>query len=325
MNRAYKDVFEEYNLPLETYFIDANYKEYESHNNLEIIWVLKGNATLTVEDKTYHMHDQTVFLVYHNQKHLLQAEKNAIIIAFRLKNDYLHRRGLFFEKIPYKGEVLTFSYLADKYRQVPLLLIQFLKLILSTENPEMIYYKIIAYYNYYIEEVYNMLLKERYLDIKKQDYNDYFKRLKIIIDYIFKNYQKKITLNDLRRVIKLSPSRLSHFIKESFGVSFQDFLQNVRYEHALFLLKTSKFSIHEIAKISGFSDQKYLNNLMKKHLKMTCLRYRSMQIENMMQISRTKKINTAFVRQIENCLRELKSSHHFRDLFEIEPVYRCIY
>jgi len=325
MNSAYKDVFEEYNLPLETYFIDANYKEYESHNNLEIIWVLKGNATLTLEDNTYNMHDQTVFLVYHNQKHILQAEKNAIIIAFRLKNDYLHRRGLFFEKIPYKGEVLTFSYLVDKYRQVLLLLIQFLKLLLSTENPEMIYYKIIAYYNYYIEEVYNMLLKERYLDIKKQDYNNYFARSKIIVDYIYQNYQKPITLKDLQQSINLSQSRLSHFIKDSFGIPFQEFVQNVRFEHALVLLKSTNFSVQEITKMSGFSDQKYINNLMKKKYNMTSLKYRIKQKERLRKIKKTNGLKSEFLNQIKHCLKVLEKDSRFVKLFEIEPIFKCLH
>jgi YesN/AraC family two-component response regulator len=325
MNTVYKDIFQDYNLPLETYFIDSSYKEYESHNNLEIIWVLKGNAKLTVEDEEHTMPSQSVFLVYHNQKHMLDAEKNAIIIAFRLKNEYLHRRGFFFEKLPYQGQVLTFEYLADKYRQVPLLIVQFLKLLTSNENKEMIYYKIIAYYNYYIEEIYNMFLKERYLDIKTQDYDDYLKRSQQIVDYIYNNYQNPLTLKDLQKNIHLSLSRLSHFIKESFGLSFQEFVQTVRFEHAIILLRTSRLSIYEIAKLSGFSDQKYLNKMMKKYINMTALHFRNKHKNITNKIRSLKHINKEFLKQLKECLRKLEKDPRFKTLFEIEPLYKCIY
>jgi len=325
MKQTCNDVFSEYNLPLETYFFDCQNHQTTTHSDLEIIWVLKGKATLTINSQPQTMHAQTVFLVYFNQPHTLIAEKDTIIIAYRLKNDYLHRRGLFFEKIPYKGEVLTFDYLVHKYRQVPLLLVQFMKLLLSNEDTDMIYYKIIAYYNFYITEIYKLFLKDIYLDIKTLNYDAHLLRSQMIVDYIYKHYQEPITLKDLQKKITLSESRLSHLIKETFEVSFQTLVKNIRFERALTLLKTTKFTIEEIVKLSGFSDQKYLNQMMKKQLHTTALKYRKNHQHKMHYCHSINKGNQPFLNEIRACLIALEKNPRFKKLFEMEPIQECIY
>lgn len=324
MKENCNDVFAEYNLPLETFFVSCQNHELTTHNDLEIIWVLKGKAFLEVENQKHEMTDQTVFLVYQNKRHALKVELGSVIIAYRLKNDYLHRRGLFFEKIPYQGKVFTFDFLADKYRQVPLLLVQFMKILLSNEKKEIIYYKILAYYNFYIAEIYQMLLKERYLDIKTIDYDEFLLRSQIIVDFVYSNFFHQITLTDLKKEIGLSNSRISHFIKEFLGISFQEFLQIVRLEHAIKLLKNTKLPINEISKQSGFSDHKYLNQLLKKHYNTTALKYRKGLQKPNIQINSFKKSNEDYIQEIKNCLVKLEDNPRFKKLFTIEPLENVI-
>ncbi len=325
MKENCKDVFAEYNLPLETYFIGCQNHDVSSHNDMEIIWVLKGRVNLNVEGQTYEMTDQTVFLVYQNKQHSIKTDPGSIIIAYRLKNDYLHRRGLFFEKIPYEGKVFTFHFLADKYRQVPLLLVQFMKILLSNEKKEIIYYKILAYYNFYITEIYQMLLKERYLDIKTIDYDEFLSRSQKIVDFVYTNFYRHISIHDLQQVIDLSYSRLCHFIKEFLGISFQEFLQNVRLEHAIKLLKNTNLSINEVIRQSGFSDQKYLNKLLKKQYQTTAYKYRKELQKPSIVIHRFKENNQEYIQEIKNCLINLEENPKFKNLFEIESLDKIIY
>ncbi len=320
MKENCKDVFAEYNLPLETYFIGCQNHDLSSHKDMEIIWVLKGRVILEVEGETHEMTDQTVFLVYQNKQHSIKTDPGSIIIAYRLKNDYLHRRGLFFEKIPYQGKVFTFNFLADKYRQVPLLLVQFMKILLSNEKKEIIYYKILAYYNFYIAEIYQMLLKERYLDVKTIDYDEFLSRSQKIVDFVYTNFYRQITIADLQNIVDLSYSRLSHFIKEFLGISFNEFLQNVRLEHAIKLLKSTNLSIAEITKQAGFSDQKYLNKLLKKQYLSTAYVYRKELRKPSIVINRFKENNQNYIQEIKNCLISLEEDPKFKNLFEIESL-----
>ena len=314
-----QDIFQSYHLPFETYFSDCLVHETATHPDLEILWVLKGYVKLVVEGITYEMHDQSVFLIFMNKPHSIEAEMGTKMVSYRLKNDYLHQRGLFFEKIPYKGQVHSFSYLADKYRQVPLLLVQMLKILLSNERKDIIYYKIMAYYNFYVYEIYSILLKERYLDVKTIDYDPYLERSHLIVNYIYQHHEKNIKLSDLSKLTKLSIDRLSHVIKDALGISFQKFVQQVRFEHALHLLQESDLDVLSISKKAGFSDHKYFVKMMKERFNKTILAYRK-NYHEMRDENQGFHLHNHFITEIKKCLHHLEEDTRFTKLFVMEPI-----
>lgn len=314
-----QDIFASYHLPFTTTFSDCLTHETTTHPDLEILWVLKGHVKLIVEDKVFDMYDQSVFLIFMHKPHAIEADPETKVISYRLNNEYLHRRGLFFEKIPYQGKVHSFEYLADKYRQVPLLLVQMLKILLSDERKDITYYKILAYYNFYAYEIYSILLKERYLDVKTKDYDPYLERSQQIVDYIYTNYNQNIHLKDLCEVTKLSLDRLSHVIKDTLGVSFQSFVQNVRFEHALHLIQDTDLDIITIAKQAGFSDHKYLSRLMKNRYNKSVVAYRKSYHEPVNDEFRIIEHNK-FIIEIKKCLRQLEEDTRFSKLFMMEPI-----
>ena len=113
------------------------------------------------------------------------------------KKEHLTKNNLFFERIPFMQRVYTFQELVNKYHEVPLLIAQLLKLLISDNPSPLIRYKIIGYYNMFIYELYNMLLKEKYLDIKKINYDEYLIRIHSIIEYTHNHYSEKISLEKL--------------------------------------------------------------------------------------------------------------------------------
>ncbi|MDA3932066.1 MAG: AraC family transcriptional regulator [Tenericutes bacterium] len=319
MHKNCQDIFSNYKLPFETYFYECVNHEISTHHEIEIIWVLRGKAYIELGEKTYEVLENNVFMVYMNQEHSIRSELDTIIIGFRINNEYLHRKGLFFEKIPYRPRVSSFEYLANQYHQVPLLLIQILKLLISEEKTDLIQHKIYGYFNFYVHELYNMLLKERYLDIKTLDYDDYLNRVHKIVEYIYQHFQENIKLEDLAKMTKLSIYRIAHFVKEALGVSFHQFLQNARFEHALNLIKHSEKSIVEIAKESGFSAHKYLNQMMKIKYQMTALKYRKLIHEKSDNRHFTIK-NYAFINEIQACLKRLEENNRYEKIFNIESL-----
>jgi len=202
MEKNCQDVFSAYKMPFETYFYKCVNHDKSTHQDMEIIWVLKGNAYINLNGEEHVVSANHVFLVYMNQEHQIQSDSDSVIIAFRIDNDYLHKKSLYFEKIPYRPRVCSFEYLADKYRQVPMLLVQIVKLLLSEENTDLIRHKIYGYFNFYVHELYNMLLKERYLDIKTIDYDEYLFRVHKIVEYVYHHFQEKIKLEDIAKVTK---------------------------------------------------------------------------------------------------------------------------
>ena len=308
------DIFSGLNLPFETYLAEYIHHQKAIHEEIEILWLLKGRATLVIEDEIFNLEPQTVFLVYMYREHAIESEPGSIIVSYRLKKEYLHRNNLFFEKINFKNRVYTFHELALKYKQVPLLVVQLIKLLVTEESSEFIRYKILGYYTMYIRGLYRVLLKEKYMDVKNVNYDHYLNRIHLIVEYTYQHFKEKITLDQLSKLTKISVYRLSHFIKDAFGISYNDFLKNIRFEHALRLLKRTKQSISEIVSQCGFSDQKYLNCMMKERFNMTTFQYRKRAIEHQPCTTITEA-SLAFMNELKACLKQLEQDTRLKHLF----------
>ncbi|HBA50752.1 MAG TPA: hypothetical protein DCZ91_23735 [Lachnospiraceae bacterium] len=72
---------------------------------------------------------------------------------------------------------------------------------------------------------------------------------------------------------------LSHFIKKMLGISFQEYLNNVRFEHALQLVRHSDFNILDVCLETGFSSSRYLNQMFEKKLGCTVKEYRKRDVK----------------------------------------------
>lgn len=92
-----------------------------------------------------------------------------------------------------------------------------------------------------------------YIDRKKA-----VARTERLASYIDENYRYGISLSALAEKEKLTPTYLSHFFVDRFGVTFREYVNNIRFENALRLMSTPKLSLIEIAMQSGFSDVKYM-------------------------------------------------------------------
>ena len=82
-----------------------------------------------------------------------------------------------------------------------------------------------------------------------------------LVSYIDANYQFPIRLAEVAETEGVTPTHLSHFFTENFGMSFQQYLNNIRFEHGLRLIDNHTMSIADIAVSSGFSDTKYMTRI----------------------------------------------------------------
>lgn len=274
MNQTCNDIFREQELPFRTFFLRHVHHENQVHDEIELIWVLKGKMEVICENNFYELTDQTLFMLNIGQVHTVHAD-DAVIITYRFKKEHLIENQVLFDQYQFENRVYTFEELVIKYKEVPLLIAQLLQILLKPQD-NFIRYKVVGYYNMFVYELYTMLQKEKRLDVKSKNYDEYLKRVKDISEYVKKNFRDKIKLDVLAKKVELSTYRLSHFVKEYFGISLQEYTRKVRLDHALKLLKESKRSVVDISADSGFSDVKYLNQAMKNRLGLTALKYRKL-------------------------------------------------
>ncbi len=109
--------------------------------------------------------------------------------------------------------------------------------------------------------VFNSFLKSKTGNKKKIP--AWAKELKEIIqDHIDTN----LSLKDLSKGLEVNPSYLSREFSKYFeDLSFGEYIRKLRIEKAMELMQASRYSLTEIAYLTGFSDQSHFTRIFKKH------------------------------------------------------------
>ena len=84
------------------------------------------------------------------------------------------------------------------------------------------------------------------------------------VDYIKRNYMKKITLEEVAAHVYLSPSYFSKIFKDEMKCNFNTYLNQVRIEVSKKLLSDDSIALVDIANLVGYEDQSYFTKVFKK-------------------------------------------------------------
>lgn len=100
-------------------------------------------------------------------------------------------------------------------------------------------------------------------------------KLKIILSYIEKNYQSKISIEEISSRCFYSKSYFMRFFKETMGMSFVEYLNNYRLDIAAKKLKETGDNILNIAIDCGFENLSYFNRRFKAKFGISPGKYRT--------------------------------------------------
>lgn len=122
----------------------------------------------------------------------------------------------------------------------------------------------------------------RYEIIKMPEYYrnaDEFKRLLPVIEFINKNYNGKISLEDMSGLLNVDKSHFCRLFKSTVGVSMVDYLNYVRISNAEKLLLSDKIMpVAEVAERTGFQSEAYFCKLFKRYKSCSPTQYRKFKI-----------------------------------------------
>ncbi len=102
-----------------------------------------------------------------------------------------------------------------------------------------------------------------------------FMILKPVLDFIDRHYAEKIYTKDLCRQVAMSPSHFTRYFKKVTGKTPTEYINEIRINASVQLLKDSGNSITKIAEITGFCNINYFDRVFKKKLGYTPREYRS--------------------------------------------------
>jgi AraC-like DNA-binding protein len=95
-----------------------------------------------------------------------------------------------------------------------------------------------------------------------------------IINYVFNNYTKLHSLNDLALRAEMPVQRFCRNFKKKTGMTLTEYLHSVRINTAKKLLQQSRMYVDDICYEVGFNSVSFFNRKFKKHTGMTPVEYR---------------------------------------------------
>lgn len=94
------------------------------------------------------------------------------------------------------------------------------------------------------------------------------------LKYIKEHYREKLTLEMVASRVFINPKYFSHVFKKEMGISFTEYVINLKIQYACKLLETTNYKAYRISLECGFSDPSYFNRVFFTQMNMTPQSYR---------------------------------------------------
>lgn len=217
------------------------------HQNPEIFYILRGELEVTIDDQKFRLREGDIMMINSSKRHRVNGNERFLGARFEidlhLLSEYMGSMQLLF----------WCNTVADKneaYGKLRELLDKILSRYFEKDEQGALYLNALYYETVYVLTS-NFLIRTDDARLSLVDSRD---RLRVgqIQNYIQANYQSQISLNDLAKRLYLSNAYLSKYIKKHLGMTFIEYLNNIRLFHAVDELLYTMKNITRIALDNGF-------------------------------------------------------------------------
>lgn len=273
MDKSYEYIHFENNFPIKAFVHRISSFKLHWHNQIEILYVVKGSINVTVNAKTFTLYKDDMIFINQAEVHSTNhTEDDNIIIAIQIMDS---EQGYFYnlKKLSFDSEAFFRDNLKNKLPKKELhsyivqIIWEYTKKAPGFENV------IISLVNSIIA----CLVRNYYLTSqteKSMIAESDLKRLTNILNYLKNHYSEKISLQEIAEIEHINYYYLSHFFKSTAGISFQEYLKNYRLDKSLKQLTDSDKSVTDIAAECGFPNIKAYSNAFKEKFDMLPSEYR---------------------------------------------------
>lgn len=108
-----------------------------------------------------------------------------------------------------------------------------------------------------------IILLREFIDQKKGDCCGRRTPIQQAVLYVRSHFRGSITVEDVSGLVKLTPNYFSEYFKKQTGIKFSSYVQKLRLEFAVGLLKMTDLSVKQVAEQSGFNSAAYFSNAFK--------------------------------------------------------------
>lgn len=230
------------------------------HNYFEILYLYSGECRFLLNDSVYQLRKgDLVFVAPGDLHHALYEMSSCEIITVYFKKEFVEWSGLV--KAPSPGVFHSFmgSIPALYQEELVSLLTRMLSECAGIDEYSE------SYMSCYLHELLLTLMRHSVMNEEEPELlNARDADILTATKYIYRNYQKPLTLREVSDQAALSPTYFSKKFKQVTGMGFKEYLNFVRLKHARTALLTTNNTITDIALENGFNDSNYFKDLFKK-------------------------------------------------------------
>jgi len=245
------------NVNFHVFLVNILYRTPHVHRDYEICLILDGTITLYTNNETFILTQNDIFITNPFSIHELKAESPALILSLQISPSLF---SAYYPQI--KHTQVDISVLNSQTHETWCETIRknILQIALSYFHKEKLYeFKCVTLLNQLFQFLLATLPTHLVSENERISAKFKAKRMQNIAEYIDEHFSEKLLLSDIAKQLELDLFYLSHFFKDCFGMSFQNYLKKIRCEHARQLLLLSDLSMLNISISCGFSDPKYFN------------------------------------------------------------------
>lgn len=99
--------------------------------------------------------------------------------------------------------------------------------------------------------------------------------------YIRSHFRGPITVEEVAKEVHLTPNYFSEYFKKQTGVKFSAYVQKLRLDFAVSLLKLSNISVKQVAEESGFNSAAYFSNAFKDYFDISPEQFRKSHLRKL--------------------------------------------
>lgn len=267
-------VLQDEELPIQISYNETNAGKYffssHWHEDLEIHYLEQGKADFYLNQACYHVEKGDILIANSNELHSAYCTEEpylgkVLVFDVRFISPELGRANNIFQSIIYGDRIIQdlFERIFDErqaerlgYKSQCRALVTQLLVYLSR--------------NYVVQS-----LSERENVKRKKD----LERLNVVLSYIHSHYTERISNTELAEMICLSEDRFGHLFRESVGKAPLQYINDMRLQSAMNLLKTNEYTVTEVAEVAGFQDYNHFGRLFRKRYGYTPYDVKSGKVE----------------------------------------------
>ena len=226
------------------------------HDDIEIIYVIRGGGTAYCDGKKYLLGPGSIFIVFPEQIHsYVDCSDGEYILLVINPSRLLYLEEFIRSRVPVSALCTGTPVLEALFSDA-----------LSEFRAKSGGVIIDGYLTAFLGKLFDSMSFQQ-----RVEFGDTVSR---ILQYCAQHYQEPITTQDLCRTFHISQSHVSHIFTKRLRISFPNYINSLRLNRAVILLREPELNMTQVSEHAGFPTIRTFNRVFNKQFGCTPSEYR---------------------------------------------------